>query len=344
MADILKQTETTFTCIGYVDEKALKRETVDIEVGPKDNKTKTRTECIKGRVAINIGTGVVTFPIYATKINYAGNDNFFWPMAEAMADEWVPRNQDKVNGTGTKVIITGDIGPNDYFDNKGALQYDLRYRVNTARTRGAESLDCGMAVIIDGYVNKIIHETKDDEETGRLIVEFLGVTYDGKCYPIKTFVDSEFADLIENGDGELEALEVGQTRTKVNLDYTFTTPAVAKGKSVSFKRTSVDANKTSRPSVELILCGVDATPVEEPEEKTIKDDNGNILEMPTLWIDPEVMKKAILERAKMLEEKKARGPEKKEPKRGNDFTAKKEQAKSQVAGANYSPDDNPYGF
>lgn len=346
MPDILKQTDTTFTCIGYVDEKALKRETVDIDVGPKDNKKKTRTECIKGRVAINIGTGVVTFPIYATKINYSGNDNFFWPMAEAMMDEWEPRAQDKVNGTGTKVIITGDINPNDYFNQKGELKYDLRYRVNTARTRGADALDCGMNLIINAYVNKVTHEIKDDEETGRLIVEFMGVTYDGKCYPIKAYVDAEAADVIENGSGEYEGIEVGQTRTNISLEYVFTTPTVVKNKGFSVRRASVDAHKTARAESELVLCELDMTPVEEPDEKFIEDENGNVLEVPTLWIDPKVMKKAILERAKMLEEKKARGPEKKAaPKQGgNKLEAQKAQLRANPVPHEYSPDDNPYGF
>ena len=73
--------------------------------------------------------------------------------------------------------------------------------------------------------------------------------------------------------------------------------------------------------------------IEEPDELTTEDENGNEVEVKTQWINPVAMKKAIKARAQMLEELKNNPPEKKSNGKGNSsLQAKKQAAKDKMKG------------
>src|SRR5699024_858514 len=58
---------------------------------------------------------------------------------------------------------------------------------------------------------------------------------------------------------------------------------------------------------ELMLVGGDDE-IEEPDELTTEDEDGNEVEVKTQYINPKAMKKAIKVRAQMLEQLKANPP------------------------------------
>lgn len=325
MNDVLKQTETSFTCVGIVDEVALKSETVVIDCGPKDNKVKKRTEQIKGRVSINIGSGVITFFVNENKINFAGNDNYKWNMVVAMKDNWKPKE--------TKVCIRGNLSPFDRFNQANKVETSLSYRWSSASTKIPDEAVDGMNIEMDAFVNSVKHETKDGEDTGRLLIEFLCVDYKGQCYPVNCVAEADAAELLEDGDSGFEALEKGQTRTGIKLEYTFVNaPSTTKKAGRTLKKNNgPDPGKAQAVKTELVIYEIGEYPVEEPEEKQIEDEEGNIHEVETLWIDPKVMKKAIREREARITEMEKKGPEKKD--KGSD--SKKGSA------ADYAPSDEP---
>lgn len=307
----LKQTNTAWTCIGTVYEKALKHETVTIEVGKKDDKHKVESDCIKGKVSIRIPDGIITFPVYFTEIGYNGEEAYSWKMATAMYENWNPQ----INGDGsepTRVALNGELGYQDrYNENKKSMDYYLSYRIRSANTKVSEDMGEGMTIKVNAFVQKISPEVKDDEETGRLLVDLLCVDYKGGCYPVHCIAEQEAAELLTDGDSDFDAFEPGQTRTGLELEYRI---KGAEKKSTSTARRTF-GNKTapevyeggSRSVTELILVAADSIAVEEPDELTYEDDEGNEVEVETLWINPKTMKEAIKVRKAKLEEMEKNG-------------------------------------
>ena len=322
---ILNQTKNGFTCIGTVYEKKLERTEVTIEAGPKDDKKPVKTELISGPIAVRIPSGIVNFYLYVTKTGYNGKDNFQWAMAEAALDSWNPH----VNGDGekpTKVEIRGELNPRDYYDEKSAeTRFGLGFRIVSANTRVSEDAPEGMTVKVDAFVHSMKNETKDDKETGRLLVNLLGVDFKSRCYPIACIVEEDGAETITDGEDDFEAFEAGQTRTGIELDYRIVSDApVAEPtkKKVFGKSSGVEVTDRTRTKVELVIYSADCSPVEEPDPDTLVDDEGNEIEDKSGYINPAVMKKAIKIRSQMLEELKANPPEKK-TKGSSDFKSQK---------------------
>lgn len=339
----LNQTKNKFTCIGTVYEKKLERSEVVIEVGPKDDKKKVKTELISGPIAIRIPSGVVNFYLYVTKIGYNGKDNFQWAMAESAIDSWNPH----VNGDGsppTKVMVIGELNPRDYYDDKNKqIRYELGFRIKSANTRVSEDAPEGLTILLDGFVRNMKKEVKDGEETGRLLVNLLGVDYSGRCYPVDCVVDEEGVETVEDGDEDCDAFEAGQTRTGIELDYRIVSDAPAstptKKKTIG-KGSGVEVTERTRTKVELAIYSFDPYAVEEPEET--EDEDGNPIEDKSGYISPTTMKKAIKIRDAMLEELEANPPEKKSSGNKNDFKSQKAQAqkttkKKTVSSNAYTP-------
>lgn len=346
MSTTLKQTNNSWTCIGTVYEKKLKRETVTIEAGPKDAKEKVQTDCIKGSVAIRVPDGVITFPIYFTQIGYNGEEAYSWKMAEAMFDNWNPA----VNGNGsepTRVALNGELNFQDrYNENIKKVDSRLSYRIRSANTKVSDDMLDGMTIKTDAFVQKVSPETKDDEETGRLIVDLLGADYKGGCYPIRCIVDEDGADVIADGDGDFEAFEVGQTRTNLEIEYHMkgAEKKVATTARRTFgKKTGPDVYEGgNRSVVELMLVSADCVPVEEPEELTYEDENGNEVEVETAWINPKTMKEALKVRKAMLDELEQNGGKKEEKTTAKNVGKKLSEAKKAKVQDDFASEDDPF--
>lgn len=348
MSTTLKQTNNSWTCIGTVYEKKLKKETVTIDAGPKDAKEKVQTECIKGSVAVRIPDGVVTFPVYFTKIGYNGEESYSWAMAFAMFDKWNP----EVNGDGsepTRVALNGELGYQDrYNDRTHKMDYYLSYRIRSANTKVSEDMVNGFTIKTDAFVQKVNPEVKDDEETGRLLVDLLCVDFKGSCYPVRCIVDEDGAELITDGDSDFDAFEAGQTRTGLEIEYHMKgveKPKVASNTRRTFgKKTGPDVYEGgSRSTVELMLVSADAVAVEEPDELTYEDENGNEVEVETLWINPKTMKEAIKVRKAMLEELEQNGGKKEEKTTTKNVGKKLSEAKKKKPiEDDFANDDDPF--
>lgn len=300
MSDILKSTKRNFACIGSVYELALKEEncTIDIknESGVKINSINSK--CIKGNVAIKTKDGIHTFDVYFNQHNSDGNVNQRWTMAQAML-AWTPQ----INGNGTPatiVNINGMIDGNDYVRKDGELTYTLRWRTMQANTKLPENpkMSCSLTGVF--YVNKIVEEQDRKQNlTGRLAVELLSVNNKGEVFPVNVIVPddlaSDFQDIYPVKSSAYMEFNVimkhigGQTNEKLSFGH------------------KADQDTSNNYDIkEIILVGAN-DPYEEPEEQYTEDENGNQIEVPTQWINPKVVQKALKERAAYLERLKADG-------------------------------------
>lgn len=324
---ILMKTPNWFRCVGYLSESNLKREAYDIkqkDANGQDAGTK-KGERIMGSVAVKTDNGIHTFNVYAQSLTSKGEESKQWKMYCDMLD-WNPQVGGEVSVEPTLVNIEGSVSINDYVNQQGEVKSSLRWRVGRANTKASADEPKGTTLKVTALVQSIKPEIRQEEETGRLIVTLYGAEVNGTCFPITAIVDEDMADAF------IDCYEVGMT---VPFELELISRHVGNentGAAKKFGRAGKVAVNNGFDVQELMLVGGDDE-IEEPDELTTEDENGNEVEVKTQWINPAAMKRAIKVRAQMLEELKNNPPEKKSSGKGNSsLQAKKQAAKDKMKG------------
>lgn len=323
----LQKTANWFRSVGYLSESNLKREDCDIkqkDANGQDAGTK-KGERIMGSVAVKTDNGIHTFNVYAQSLTSKGEESKQWKMYCDMLN-WNPQIGGDSSVEPTLVNIEGAVSVNDYVSQQGEVKSGLRWRVGRANTKASPDEPKGTTLKVTTLVQSIVPEKRQEEETGRLIVTLYGAEANGTCFPITAIVDEDMADAFT------DCYEVGMT---VPFELELVSRHVGNentGAAKKFGRAGKVAVNNGFDVQELMLVGGNDE-IEEPDELTTEDENGNEVEVKTQWINPVAMKKAIKARAQMLEELKNNPPEKKSGGKGNSsLQAKKQAAKDKMKG------------
>ena len=337
---ILKKSANWFRCVGYLSESNLKREDCDIkqkDANGQNTGTK-KGERIMGSVAVKTDNGIHTFNVYAQSLTSKGEESKQWKMYCDMLN-WNPQIGGDSSIEPTLVNIEGAVSINDYVNQQGEVKSGLRWRVGRANTKASPDEPKGTTLKVTTIIQSIKPEVRQEEETGRLIVTLYGAEANGTCFPITAIVDEDMADAFT------DCYEVGMT---VPFELELISRHVGNentGVAKKFGRAGKVAVNNGFDVQELMLVGGDDE-IEEPDELTTEDEDGNEVEVKTQWINPVAMKKAIKARAQMLEELKNNSPEKKSGGKGNSsLQAKKQAAKDKMKGgmkaqASFDPFDD----
>lgn len=323
---VLQKTSNWFRCVGTVSELNLKREDCDIkqkDANGQDAGT-AKGERIMGSVAVKTDNGIHTFNVYAQSLTSKGEESKQWKMYCDMLD-WNPQIGGDSSIEPTLVNIEGAVSVNDYVTQQGEVKSGLRWRVGRANTKASPDEPKGTTLKVTTIIQSIKPEIRQEEETGRLIVTLYGAEANGTCFPITAIVDEDMADAFT------DCYEVGMT---VPFELELVSRHVGNettGAAKKFGRAGKVAVNNGFDVQELMLVGGDDE-IEEPDELTTEDENGNEIEVKTQWINPVAMKKAIKARAQMLEELKNNPPEKKGNKGNSSLQAKKQAAKDKMKG------------
>lgn len=324
---VLSKTANWFRCVGTVSELSLKREDCDIkqkDANGQDAGIK-KGERIMGSVAVKTDNGIHTFNVYAQNLTSKGEESKQWKMYCDMLN-WNPQIGGDSSVEPTLVNIEGAVSVNDYVNQQGEVKSGLRWRVGRANTKASPDEPKGTTLKVTTLIQSIKPEVRQEEETGRLIVTLYGAEANGTCFPITAIVDEDMADAFT------DCYEVGMT---VPFELELVSRHVGNentGSTKKFGRAGKVAVNNGFDVQELMLVGGDDE-IEEPDELTTEDENGNEVEVKTQWINPVAMKKAIKARAQMLEELKNNPPEKKSGGKGNSsLQAKKQAAKDKMKG------------
>lgn len=322
---ILTKTSNWFRCVGYLSESNLKREDCDIkqkDANGQDAGIK-KGERIMGSVAVKTDNGIHTFNVYAQSLTSKGEESKQWKMYCDMLN-WNPKIGGDSSIEPTLVNIEGAVSVNDYVTQQSEVKSGLRWRVGRANTKASPDEPKGTTLKVTTIIQSIKPEIRQEEETGRLIVTLYGAEANGTCFPITAIVDEDMADAFT------DCYEVGMT---VPFELELVSRHVGNentGAAKKFGRAGKVAVNNGFDVQELMLVGGDDE-IEEPDELTTEDENGNEVEVKTQWINPVAMKKAIKARAQMLEELKNNPPEKKSGGKGNSsLQAKKQAAKDKM--------------
>lgn len=183
-------------------------------------------------------------------------------------------------------VTSGELRKNEYFGQDGTLKSYVQFSTNFVnRLKATDDYEPKATFEVELYVQAIVPEVRDDEETGRLVIKGLVPLYGGKVIPQQFVVaDKKAVQYIEQN------YEVGSTvKLKGYIINSVQTTTVVEemGFGEDIERT---ITKTVR---ELLVTG--GTPPYDEESKVFST---------------EVIKEALVERETFLDELKAKTEQK----------------------------------
>lgn len=264
-----------------------------------------------GGLVLKTQFGTCEFRVNFSSKNSDGTDSQKWPMALAIVNEWNPA----IHGDGSEpdyVTVSGSVSTYDSYSPKSkevktymnwdaTAKCDRVERVVKEET-GRDNSGCTLHVV--GLLKSKVWEpdrTNPEENTGRLKIKLMLGDGHGECFPLDMIVDEELAEDFD------EAFTLGET-----LDCRFDRVVRIVGGAPKKQSTGRELGKKEGPAQdtgnpfpvdEMILNKV--VPIEEPDELTTEDENGNEVEVKTQWINPKTMKAALKVREEKLEKLKA---------------------------------------
>ena len=326
MSDVLNRTFSSFCCVGWVLEKFSRKQDenekwvkcpmkiVDSERDEyKDGKpTGNKIPCqrLNGTIVIkhkNRCSTQVNVNIYSK--NADGSPNNRWAMAEKIA-EWVPITDSERTEAAIAdyVAMQGQIRGNWSTNKEGKAVCYVQYDANNRCERvNPEENDPGMSVEGVFYVKRIAPEIRrvngEDEETGRAKLDLVFVNGSGEIFDFPAIVADDGKGTV---DLMLENVEAGDTlKAKFREMFTVVTPGgnkknnIRKLPSANMKKMKGEETANGYTRAEMVY--LEGGLIYEPTEETMIDDEGNEVPVESDWIDPAVMKEALI----LLKQKKA---------------------------------------
>lgn len=313
---VLNKSKNWFTINGVVSEKAslikgegrvpMFIEDTEIDEYDENGKTGDKIKCKRlfGVVSLKTSDGVMDVGVNFKSKTSRGADNKTWAMAEKIMD-WIPEIGEDATGDPDMVTMSGSVSIYDNFGKDGKHYPTLQF--NASQKCQHISMDfenTGCTLSGTAYVKAVKPEMfkrgDDMEETGRYIAECYGADNRGQVFPIDIVVDGDEAiEFMTDDDmiGATVAFEANRVKRHVGGKKSSTKKVFGQSKADTSSGFDVE---------ELIL--VSAEIIEEPE--IVEDEEGNEIPDKTGWLNPVAVKKALKERAKMLDELKSNSGEK----------------------------------
>lgn len=266
----IRETFSKFKAVGR-----LKEEKLEIVDGEFDDGVPFNT--IRGRFVISVGDGEYTCEVY-TRDKFAGEEHKDNSDYKALAEL-----KNCAIDTPVEVQIKTNRF-NDYVGKSGKLVSVDCFNVNRVKILNEPSNEEKFEGAIEGMVTKCVPEYRNEEETGRLLVEVTGVGYGEKALPHALIVDSELADGFKDmyEIGSLATFYVAISTVEYGEKKTTTTGGFGR---------KADIN-TGFTRVEWFIIGG-----EEPVDEEQVNNKGE-----KLYIDPKEIKNLLEERKIELEQ------------------------------------------
>lgn len=202
---------------------------------------------INGKVVENI----IPVSMYANRLKKDGstNSNYerivgYKTSLTSIAAAESPDQASKVTiGSLDKDIAT--FQENSYYNKEGKLVQAFQISTNFINTK-RESDEEGAKFKISGVVGKMKEEVKDDEPTGRLIITFVVIGYNGRANVLELIAEGNAKSFIETNWNEGDTVQVTGV---VNMSYSVKVFYEEQGFGEPIKRTQTESRR------ELIITG-----------------------------------------------------------------------------------------
>lgn len=232
--------------VGYLSEKNLKKET---------SMTKNGMPCelISGSIAIKVDDVTQYLNVYTKSKTNKGEENGMYESIFSLYNNCIPLS---VSEDASYIMVKATPRINDYKDKNGQFhEGQISYAVNSVERCDPNKNKERIVINLTGYVNNIRNEFEDGEETGRKIVEVVGINYYDEAEPFNVYIEAEHADAIE------DAWSIGDTIQPVCTLKNHATVGTSKRTSLIGVETSVTYDRQ--------LTMINAFPPIEDEDKQI---------------------------------------------------------------------------
>ncbi|NBK99163.1 MAG: hypothetical protein EOM50_14320 [Erysipelotrichia bacterium] len=277
----VKATKNTGMLTGFLSEKNL--EIVDDKF-ERDGKT-IQCKTVKGEIVVSTDNGDFKLRVFSRSKKGDGEDNKMFKGFETIANTYISKVDVAKDSSLTADIISCSVRVqcNDYVAQDGTVKSGVQIGLQNANRVNGE-VEHSTDVDMVGIIRSIKPETnKDGEETGRLVVEFVTIGYNGNAEPLTVYVEEDLASDFE------DMYEAGQTCELYC--------------SLAMKRVGGEDNKGEAKfgRKAKVRSGFDVLEIqvvggEEPYDEEDVDENGN-----SKAYDMDTLKKLMSDRQIMLE-------------------------------------------
>lgn len=198
----IKQTKNYGLLVGVLSEKDLK-----IEDGKFNDKSGKEKPCkiVKGSLTIETDNGLFPLRVYSRDKKTDNTENSFYKGLETIATTYVSKLDATKEGKEPDVVSCNiKLNCNDYVGLDGNIRSVAQINMSKAnRIQGEYQSTTDLN--LEGVIRSIKPEIIKEEETGRLVVEFVTIGYGGVAEPFNLVVPEDLADDFTS------MFEVGQT-------------------------------------------------------------------------------------------------------------------------------------
>lgn len=230
---------------------------------------------------------IIPIRMFSARTKKDGSPNKNYDRIKGYRDSLIALAAAEDPSQASRITVSGNaanITENSYYTPDGRLVQS--FQINTNFLNAKRDTDAEKATFaFSGVVGKMKEETKDDVETGRLIVSFIVVGYNGRANVIELVADGAAKTFIENNWNEGDTVKVNGI---INMTYTVKKYYEEQGFGEPIERQRTESRR------ELLITGGSQSGLEE-----------------SFSYDADDIKAALAERATRLKEQEQKSKEKK---------------------------------
>lgn len=199
----MRQTENTGLIVGKLIEKNL--EVID-GTYYDNNGNKQPCDTIRGSLTVRTDNGLFALRVWANSKKKNGDDAPMYKGYETVMESYVSE-ADVAKGNGQiadNISCTISLNNNDYVGRNGNIVSTIQLRPIFFNRVDADTESTANGAL-EGYVKAIRPEIINDNETGRKIVDFIGIGYNDVAEPFALILPEDIADDFE------DMYEIGNT-------------------------------------------------------------------------------------------------------------------------------------
>lgn len=197
----LRQAEAKVSVVGILAEKDMKIEPSEVTL---QNGTKVESQAIRGSLTIKVDdVNSVKFNVYANQLTKDGKQSNLFAGLQTIMNEYKSIAEVGVDAADRIAVNGGDINIFTGRDGKASVGFKSNF---FNRIKNVENLEPKAEFSVELFINSLLPEyDKEQNETGRLIVNGWVPTYGGNVEPIVLIAPEGVADAVN------DSFEPGQT-------------------------------------------------------------------------------------------------------------------------------------
>lgn len=224
--------------VGHLKEKNLELKQSTI----KD--TNIPCEVISGDMTVECDNGTFKLRVYSQSKKKDGDDNKMFAGIKKIYETYVPAVKAD-DGIGDYIDCDVKMGISDFVTKENTVSTGVQFSLNSAN-RVSTDTESLFDIDMDAFIRGIHPEIINEEETGRILVDVVGVNFAEEAEPYQLIVEEDMADAFDG------FWEIGQT-VRITVTPKMVHKGEVKKQQVGFGRAA--NTRSGYDKLELIIVG-----------------------------------------------------------------------------------------